>query len=109
MKKFILTVCIILLLISVYKDLYIGTDILKPEESHDSSLTMHTSFEPIKIKTERGDTVLTVTERLNPTIHYVDIEQIRKDFSILNPTVDPEHLQVNRYYFFPKYNDSEKN
>ncbi|MEN2464994.1 hypothetical protein [Ornithinibacillus sp. FSL M8-0202] len=104
MKKFILTVCIILLLISIYKDLNTGTNISKQNESQDSSLTENTAFEPIKIKTERGDTVLSVTERLNPTIHNINIEQIRIDFSTLNPTVDPDQLQVNRYYFFPKYN-----
>jgi hypothetical protein len=106
MKKTIINIFIILLLVSIYKDLTLGTDIshnIKREDNPTEGLDKQ-AFDILKVKIEAGDTVLTVMEKINPSLSDLNIEQIMEDFSLLNPNIDPNHLQSNRFYFFPKYN-----
>ncbi|MCG5103062.1 hypothetical protein [Oceanobacillus alkalisoli] len=56
------------------------------------------------IKIEAGDTVLSVTEEIN-TFDYLDIEQIKEDFAMLNPGVDADSLVPSSFYYFPLYNE----
>jgi hypothetical protein len=105
MKKTIINVFIILFLVSIYKDLTLGTEITKninKEEKPVERLDQQ-AFEVIKVKIKTGDTVLTVMEKINPSLSDLNIEQVIEDFSMLNPNIDPNSLQSNRFYFFPKY------
>ncbi|MDD9147563.1 LysM domain-containing protein [Sporolactobacillus sp. CQH2019] len=54
-----------------------------------------------RITVAPGDTLLSVAERINKTSPSID--QVIKDFAILNPSVDPNHLQIGRTYAFPYY------
>lgn len=104
MKKTILTILIILFFISIYKDLTIGTTLstnINQETTENNSKT--SLFDVVKIKIVPGDTMLTVIERLNPEMNQINLELFIKDFTYLNPNVDPNKLQINRYYFFPQY------
>ncbi|WP_042145951.1 hypothetical protein [Paucisalibacillus sp. EB02] len=105
MKKTIVNIFIILFLISVYKDLTFGTDISTKNKIVDNPTENmdELPFDVIKVKINAGDTVLTVMEKLNPTWSNLNIEQILQDFSSLNPNINPNHLQQNHFYFFPKY------
>ncbi|GIO27560.1 hypothetical protein [Ornithinibacillus bavariensis] len=105
MKKLIITILIILFMVSIYKDIYYGTDLssknkLVPAPTEKLNVV---SFEAVKVKLGPGDTVLTVVERLNPESSDLDIEKVLNDFSSLNPNSDPERLKINHFYFFPKY------
>jgi hypothetical protein len=108
MKKLIVNIFIILFLISIYKDLYTGTDLSTPYEeevtnNNDAISSSDSKYDAIKIKIGPGDTVITIIEKLNPTVDNFNIDQIVADFLTLNPNADPNKLQNNRFYFFPKY------
>lgn len=106
MKKIIVSILIILFLISIYKDLTLGTNISnqKDEENETRIISDNSSqFDAVKVKIEQGDTLLTIIERLNPNIDNLNMDQLNTDFLYLNPTADPNQLQLNRFYFFPQY------
>jgi hypothetical protein len=106
MKKLVLTILIILFMISIYKDIYVGTNLSTPNNHVSTPMESSQSgesFEAIKVKVAPGDTVLTVVERLNPDFTNYDVKKVLYDFSTLNPNQDPERLKMNHFYFFPKY------
>ncbi|MFS0672827.1 hypothetical protein [Ornithinibacillus sp. 179-J 7C1 HS] len=111
MKKLILYIFIILLLISIYKDLNVGTNTYTSNntgENESNSMSTNSRFDVIKVKIESGDTVLTVIEQLNPNMENYNTGDILADFYSLNPNVDPNKLKQNHFYFFPKYEEIKK-
>ena len=106
MKKTIINIFIILFLISIYKDLTFGTNIStnKSMETNQTNTMDKQEYEVIKVKMEAGDTVLSIMERINTASSTIDINLMLQDFSLLNPNIDPNQLQTNHFYFFPKYN-----
>ena len=103
-KRMSFYVIILLLLISLYKDLTIGTPLFKENKS---SLTPQTNqelkFSITKVSVQSGDTVLSITEQLNHQLITLDITKIIMDFKTINPEIDPYNLQTNTDYYFPLY------
>lgn len=49
-----------------------------------------------------GDTVLSIEEKLNPK-QTLSIATVLADFKSLNPSVDPNHIQIGQTYQFKLY------
>src|SRR5699024_6379586 len=96
----------ILLCISIYKDITEGTLPGQHSEEDQVEVTSNISTSIIKVKVKPGETVLSITERINNFSNKrIDIQQILTDFKQYNPNTNPNHLQVNEYYYFLQYND----
>src|SRR5699024_373672 len=96
LKRLCVYICIILLCISVYKDITEGTFPDQQNETEQTEATYQKSTSIIKVKVQPGDTVLSITEEINnPSDNHLDIQQILADFKHYNPNIDPNHLQVN--------------
>lgn len=99
MKKMSIYLLFFLLFLSVYKDLTVGNYSIGEKKEFTSPAT----YSPvIKVKAERGDTVLSIAEQLYNKGNNLNINQILDDFIKLNPNVDPYHLKPNTSYYFPK-------
>ncbi|MUK87111.1 hypothetical protein GMD78_01665 [Ornithinibacillus sp. L9] len=107
MKKFLLYLLIILFLISVYKDITIGTEVKSNEQEKKVVVdTEHNMYQAVKVKVSHGETVLSVVERLNNfESAQLDVNRILSDFKQLNPHVDPYNIKSNSFYYFPMYNE----
>lgn len=105
MKKLLFFIFIILFFISIYKDLSSGTSIPGEHQSENETNQglVEQTYDVVKIKLAPGDTVLSIVEKLNPTITTLSIDEILNDFRTINPTADPNSLNANTFYFFPKY------
>lgn len=123
-KKTFLTALIILLVISLFKDLTVGTviqrvdkttevkkedDQLKDESPQTSdnkkeNEQTETSRYVSKTKTVKsGETVLSIVETLNQQQTSVIMEQIILDFEKLNPGTNAHQIEPNKTYLFPVY------
>lgn len=103
-KKSFLYIFIILLLVSIYKDLYYGTIINNQTNDDNSAYTTVNKPHVIKVKVQQGDTVLSIVEKINETENEnLNIEMILEDFQAANPTADPFQLKANAFYYFPLY------
>ena len=106
MKKFLLYVFIILLFISIYKDLAENNQHTESINTYHTPDQRNADFAIMHIKVEPGDTVLSVVEEMNHHhIKKLDLNQIIADFQRINPTVDPYHLQPHVFYYFPAYKE----
>ncbi|WP_099158522.1 hypothetical protein [Virgibacillus ndiopensis] len=94
---------ILLLIISVYKDLTSGTqeslELNKPIEIEQTSK----KYKVVKVKVQSGDTVLSIMEEVNNNNKTLDITKILSDFKAINNEVSPHELKVGNYYYFPLY------
>lgn len=104
MKRFLLYVFVILLFISVSKDL---TENKQDSVEYKEIVAPHhtnTDFTIMHIKIKPGDTVLSIVEEINDhNIQKLDAKQIIADFQSINPNADPYHIQPHLFYYFPKY------
>ncbi|GGC91878.1 hypothetical protein GCM10007216_23260 [Thalassobacillus devorans] len=120
MKKFGLFIFILLLLVSLYKDLTVGTTIVRPETekkpasieppppSQAEILDPPLRYEqqvPVKVKT--GDTVLSIMEQLHNGDYHHSIEDMLHDFQQLNPGTEPSSLSIDKVYYFPLYENEQ--
>ncbi|MDC3415536.1 hypothetical protein [Aquibacillus salsiterrae] len=128
-KKVVLTLALILFVISIFKDLTVGT-IIQPSESvsvqdnmprdkemdnKDNEEKTENSFPDeqaisdrytvTRIMIQPGDTVLTIIETINPNIPSMEITQLIEDFKTLNPGVNPHQIIPNESYLFPIYDN----
>ncbi|WP_193437422.1 hypothetical protein [Sporolactobacillus pectinivorans] len=55
-----------------------------------------------RITVAPGDTLLSITERISKKAPAIDT--VINNFSILNPSVNPNHLKIGETYAFPCYN-----
>ncbi|MBU5466411.1 hypothetical protein KQI49_06150 [Virgibacillus sp. MSJ-26] len=91
----------LLLITSIYKDLELSTP---STLQYAASETIKNNTNVIKVKIERGDTVLSIVEKFNQfDEEQINIQKVMTDFKKANPHVDPYHLKPNKYYFFPLY------
>lgn len=102
MKKRIFTILFLIACWTSYADLSSGS--LPAGQAEQTSVT---SREQAAIPFRRvtiapGDTLLSVAERINRS--EPDIDRLMKDFAALNPSVDPNRLQIGETYAFPDYN-----
>ncbi|WP_010531008.1 hypothetical protein [Lentibacillus jeotgali] len=105
MKRLLIYFFTILLLVSIYKDLTVGTPIdSRPEIQHDTETVEQESLTAVEVQVNKGDTVLTIVEELNhQNDKELDISQIQADFKALNPNAEPLHIEPGKYYYFPLY------
>ncbi|WEG14256.1 hypothetical protein PU629_07800 [Pullulanibacillus sp. KACC 23026] len=112
MKKWLLIIVLAVIGWTSFSDLTHGTlPLIKPMTSPlsdaSSSQTTQTTPAPssstVTTKTvEPGDTVLSIEEQLNGE-KTLSITQVLKDFKDLNPSVDPNHIQIGKAYKFKLY------
>lgn len=103
-KKSSLFLFIILLFISVYKDLNSGSPL--PSHSNDTKIQDNIPHQVIKVKVKQGETVLSIVEQVNQTErNNLNIQSIMDDFQEANPNTDPYHLKPNTFYYFPLYKE----
>lgn len=104
-KRSILFLLIALFLVSLYKDLTIGTSFYNEKEVNPVKTSTYTvDFTIVQVKAYHEDTVLSIIEKLNEkAITSLDIEEMIADFQKINPRTDPYNLQPNTYYYFPLY------
>ena len=101
-KKVSLYTIIILLLLSLYNDFRKDSF---PQDRHDASIEADEQVAHIKF--ERGDTLLSISERLNGNhLSEISMEKMIADFEKMNPNADVRALEIGTYYYFPIY---EKN
>src|SRR5699024_9177704 len=96
--KTLLYIFIILFVISLYKDLTIGTQLHSTDNQQSDKYEKEIKdINAMRVKVKQGDTVLSIVEQLNnKTINTMDIKQILADFKALNPTVaSPKSLKPN--------------
>jgi len=103
-KRLSIYLLLILLLVSIYKDLTIDTSKIK-SDSKITQFTDASELSGIRIRIDPGDTVLSIVEQINKENHIskIDITQIITDFEKINPDVDPYELKPNNFYYFPLY------
>lgn len=98
---------ILLFFLSIYKDITIGTfpfnekNINQVKFSQSAEINHHPKV--IEIYLQPGDTVLSVTEQLSNKQNELNIQQVINDFIVINPGVNPYHLQPNHPYLFHSY------
>lgn len=108
LKRLCLYICIVLLCISVYKDISKGTPSIQHNKKEQQEVIKNENVSIIKIKIKPGDTVLSITEQINNFKNQdqgINIQQILTDFKRYNPNADTDHLQLNEYYYFLYYDD----
>ncbi|MFD2133562.1 hypothetical protein ACFSKI_20320 [Pseudogracilibacillus auburnensis] len=100
-KRICLYTCIILLILSLYNDFTKGsTSFITPNHEVETI----NGITVMKIKVHPGDTILSVSERINKVqVENLRIDQIMTDFQIVNPNADVHALSPNTYYYFPVY------
>lgn len=106
-KRLIFYLIIILLIISLYKDLTIGTPFINDSKSnHIQQIYLkdeQNKLPAIQVRAQHGDTVLSITEQINDQLLELNIEQIMSDFKKMNQNIDPFNLQTDTTYYFPVY------
>ncbi len=100
-KKLSLYVCIILFVMSIYKD--VSPELRNENEKKNGPIDQPGQFQIIKVKVQSGETVLSIVEDINQPLTDVDVESIILDFQALNPTTDPYQLKTGAFYYFPLY------
>ncbi|WP_077621490.1 hypothetical protein [Sediminibacillus massiliensis] len=114
-KRTFLVILIALFVISIVKDLTIGTVITEPipqqstakqePETNDSEPEAEEEkrYQVVEVKVGPGDTVLSIIEEINHGGVLFPIEQIIADFETLNPDTDPHQIRTENNYYFPVY------
>src|SRR5690625_5614651 len=103
-KRLSIYLLLILLFVSIYKDLTIDTTKIK-SKSKITQFTDASEISNIRLRVEPGDTVISIVEEVNKDNHIsiINITQIISDFEKINPDVDPYELKPNNFYYFPLY------
>src|SRR5699024_3694730 len=91
-KRLSIYLLLILLFVSIYKDLTIDTTKIK-SKSKITQFTDASEISNIRLRVDPGDTVLSIVEQVNKDNH----------ISKINPDVDPYELKPNNFYYFPLY------
>ncbi|USK32635.1 hypothetical protein LIT25_18835 [Bacillus sp. F19] len=106
MKRLMIFILFIFLIYIVYYDMNSGTIAINPPLAANDDPAVETISSSSKPYTEKkinqGETVLTIVEQLHKQFP-VPIDQIRKDFEKLNPSVKADTIQVGKTYKFPLY------
>lgn len=99
-KKFLLSILIILVLISIFQDL---SNINNNDFTEEPNIqSQHSQFNIIPVKVMPGDTVLSIIESLHQgRTSEAKIDQLLKEFRNLNPTTEPTEIRVDHVYYFP--------
>ncbi|MCO7175707.1 LysM peptidoglycan-binding domain-containing protein [Sporolactobacillus kofuensis] len=101
MKKRFFTIIFILACWTSYVDLTSGSLPTGQAAQTTAQISEKATVAYQRITVSPGDTLLSITERINES--EPSIEEILKDFAVLNPSVNPNHLQIGKTYAFPSY------
>jgi hypothetical protein len=103
MKRRIFTILFLIACWTSYQDLTSGSlPAGKTAASSSQPPAQETAAVPFQhVTVAPGDTLLSITERTSS--RQPDITKVISDFSILNPSVDPNHLKIGQTYAFPVY------
>ncbi|SDN08431.1 LysM peptidoglycan-binding domain-containing protein [Sediminibacillus halophilus] len=120
LKKTVVTLFIVLFIVSIFKDLTVGTlnGVQQTEEQSDNLSESHkpsqkapqqdqTAYQAIEVEVRPGDTVLSIIEEINRAEAVLAIDSIVTDFQKLNPGTDPQQIQPGETYLFPLYVSEE--
>lgn len=110
MKRLLTVITFLLLIYIVYYDLKIGTLPTFPQEDvmevvQQKAATLNTD-EPIpyqNIQVKKGDTVLSIVERIHGETVDISIETIVSDFEQLNKSTKAHNILIGQTYKFPIY------
>lgn len=108
LKRLTIYLVIILLIISLYKDVTKGMIPFNDSKS-DHFQQIYTSnsnkdLATVAVRVQPGDTLLSIIEQINgQTNTVINMEQMILDFQALNPHTDPFYLEPNSIYYFRKY------
>ena len=106
LKRLMIFILFIFLIYIVYYDMNSGTIAINSPLAAIDAPAVETKSSGSKPYTEKkisqGETVLTIVEQLHKQFP-VPIDQIRKDFEKLNPSVKADTIQVGKTYKFPLY------
>ncbi|ALX48101.1 hypothetical protein [Lentibacillus amyloliquefaciens] len=104
-KKMILYTFLILFLLSIHRDLTVGTFLNStPDQQNKLHIMEQEKMEVLKVQVGQGETVLSIVEEINePHSSNLDIPQILADFKSLNHGVKPTDIKKEEYYYFPLY------
>ncbi|BAC13891.1 hypothetical protein ACFQ4N_07740 [Oceanobacillus iheyensis] len=99
-KKFLLSILIILVLISIFQDL---SNINNNQLTQKANVqTQQSDYNIIPIKVMPGDTVLSIIEGLHQgRTNEIKTDLLLKEFRSLNPTTEPTDIRVDHIYYFP--------
>ncbi|MFT8317521.1 MAG: hypothetical protein ABF651_04520 [Sporolactobacillus sp.] len=108
-KKRIFTIIFLIACWTTYSDLTSGS---LPAGAVDNGSAQpaaaeHAAIVSKQITVNPGDTLLSISEQINQTDE-PSIDQVLKDFSTLNPSANPNHLEIGKNYAFPYY-EGEQN
>ncbi|MFT8362117.1 MAG: LysM domain-containing protein [Sporolactobacillus sp.] len=102
-KKSVFTIIALIACWTTYSDLSSGSlpasSAEEPEIQTASAERAAIAYKAIKVSP--GDTLLSISERINKDEPAID--KLVRDFSTLNPSVDPNHLEIGKTYAFPCY------
>ncbi|MCM3716833.1 hypothetical protein [Fictibacillus phosphorivorans] len=106
MKRFLTGCTILLILYVVAYDLKIGTlPQAQPVNAEIQKSKKNNTYK--RYEAGPGDTLISVVEKINPEGGYT-ISSMIKDFTELNPGVNPENIQSGKTYKFPLYKKAER-
>lgn len=88
---------------AIYQDLTTSTAPNEYAKVQKESQLKNQSFQVKQVKVQRGDTVLSVIEKLHQNKEQLPIDRILYDFQQLNPNTDPYALKEGTFYYFPYY------
>lgn len=108
MKRFLTGCTILLILYVVAYDLKIGTlPQTQPVNAEIQTNDKNHTYNYKSYEAGPGDTLISIVEELNTHGGYT-ISSMIKDFTTLNPGVNPENIQLGKTYKFPLYKKAER-
>ena len=105
MKRFFITLAVLVTIYVIYVDLSRGTLNTNPEPSLEVQASPNTSLQYFQQEVQAGDTLLTIVDEHSQGGLSVSLETVVTDFKSLNEGLNPEEIQTGRTYFFPEYNE----
>lgn len=116
-RNWILISLILLMIISIYIDLSVGTPISTTiHQKNEKEMTSPNhyeqysdSFQVISYHFQNGDTLLSVFDHFHSNEQSINIEQALTDFQALNPTTNIYQLKAETTYLFPVYQNEGNN
>jgi len=103
MKKVFGTLAIIIVIYAIYFDITTGT--LPGAEKKESVQETALSLQFVELEVKPGDTLLSLIESQGGYPNDVSMEEMIKDFSILNEGIKPNDMQFGETYKIPVYNN----
>ncbi|WP_053219163.1 hypothetical protein [Virgibacillus senegalensis] len=113
LKKTIVTLFLLLFVVSIFKDLTVGTlsgskeaeeiQGTAEEKPQPAKKADQQAYQVIEVEVRPGDTVLSIIEEINRSEAVLTIDSLITDFQTLNPDTSPQQIQPGKKYLFPLY------